>query len=77
MCTVKNNKKNKMNLPLPLSTVFLIAEKLPSLRRLLNFQTFSLFYEKVRVIAWVNYFVLRIHSRWAEKSHFSMDFSPI
>ena len=77
MCTVKNNKKNKMNLPLPLSTVFLIAEKLPSLRRLLNVQTFSLCYQKVRVIAWVNYFVLRIHSRWAEKSNFSMDFNPI
>ena len=77
MCTVKNNNKNKMNLPLPLSTVFLIAEKLPSLRRLLNFQTFSLFYEKVRVIAWVNYFVLQIRSRWTEKKHFSMNFNPI
>ena len=77
MCTVKNNKKNKMDLPLPLSTVFLIAEKLPSLRRLLIFQTFSLCYEKIRVIAWVNYFVLRIHLRWSEKSNFSMDFNPI
>ena len=51
MCTDKNNK-NQMNLP-PLSTVFLIAEKLASLLR--NFQTFSLllltFCEKLSVIA--------------------------
>ena len=52
MCTDKNNKKNQMHLP-PLSTVFLIAEKLASLLR--NFQTFSLllltFCEKLSVIA--------------------------
>ena len=33
MCTDKNNDNNKMNLPAP-STVFLIAEKLPSLLRI-------------------------------------------
>ena len=33
MCTDKNNDKNKMKLPLSPSTVFLIAEKLPSLLR--------------------------------------------
>ena len=32
MCTVKNNDKNKMNLPIPHSTVFLIAEKLQTLK---------------------------------------------
>ena len=41
MCTEENNDKDK-NLPLPTPpvTVFLIPEKLPSLR-LWNFQTFS------------------------------------
>ena len=34
MCTVKNNDKNKTNLPLPPSTVFLIAERLPSQLRI-------------------------------------------
>ena len=33
MCTDKYNDKNKMKLPLSPSTVFLIAEKLPSLLR--------------------------------------------
>ena len=54
MCSIKNNDKSKMNLPLPPSTVFLIAEKLPSLLR--NFQTFSLFCEKVNVIAWIIFY---------------------
>ena len=43
MCTDKNNDNNKTNLPLFPSTVFLVAEKLPSLLRHLNFQTFNLF----------------------------------
>ena len=51
MCTVKRNDKNKMNLTLPPSPVHLIAEKLPSLLRLLNFHTHSLFCEKLGVIA--------------------------
>ena len=34
MCTDKNNDENKMNLPLLPATVFLIAEKLPSLQSL-------------------------------------------
>ena len=52
MCIVKNNDKNNNELtPLPPSTVFLIAEKLPSLLRLSNFHNFNLFYEKLRPIA--------------------------
>ena len=35
MCTVRNNDKNKINLSHPNSTVFLIAEKLSRLLRLL------------------------------------------
>ena len=41
MCTVKNNDKNTMNLPLPSFTVFLIDKKLPSPLRLWDFQTKS------------------------------------
>ena len=69
MCTVENND-NKMNFSLPPCTVFLIAEKLPSLLRFWNFQTFSLFYEKLRVIAWGDYFVLQINWKWVEKNIF-------
>ena len=49
------------------STVFLIAEKLPSLLRLWNFQTFSLFCEKLRVIGWMDYFILQISWSWVEE----------
>ena len=52
------------------SLVFLIAGKVPSLVRLWNFQNFSLFCEKLRVIEWVDYFVLKIYWRWVEKNIF-------
>ena len=68
MCRGKNNDKNKMNLPLSSSTVSSIAEKLPSqLIRLWNFQTFSLFCEKLRVIGWMDYFILQISWSWVEE----------
>ena len=37
ICTDKSNDKNKINLPLLPSTVFLIAEKLPSLLKFWDF----------------------------------------
>ena len=64
MCTDKNNDKKKMNLLAPSSTVFLIAEKLLNLLILWNDQNFSLsfltLYEKLSVIAWVDYVALEI-----------------
>ena len=60
--------RTKWTYPLPNSTVSLIAEKLPSLLKLWNFQMVSFFCEQLRVIPWVDYFVLQICWRCVEKS---------
>ena len=57
MCAVKNDDKNKMDFSPPSFHSFLTCWKGSQSTKTLKFSDFSLFCEKLRVIAWVDYFV--------------------